>query len=44
MEDQPPEAVARIRAQYDRLTADFRADDGLLALPTAALLASAAVR
>ncbi|MFI5484654.1 class I SAM-dependent methyltransferase [Micromonospora echinaurantiaca] len=42
MADQPPEAAARIRAQYDRLTDDFR-DGGLLALPTAALLASAAV-
>ncbi|HEX7745790.1 MAG TPA: hypothetical protein VF462_11080 [Micromonosporaceae bacterium] len=44
MEKQPSSVIARIRAQYDRLTAPHRDDGGLLALPTEALLASAAVR
>ncbi|MCX5065199.1 class I SAM-dependent methyltransferase [Micromonospora lupini] len=43
METQPPAVIARIRASYDELTAAYRGADGLLALPTAALLASAAV-
>ncbi|MEV7327956.1 hypothetical protein [Micromonospora sp. NPDC093244] len=43
METQPPEMVVRIRAAYDELTAAYRDTDGLLALPTAALLASASV-
>jgi SAM-dependent methyltransferase len=44
MEHQPPNVVTRIRHEYERLTTAYRTDDGLLALPTAALLASAAVR
>ncbi|WP_238015050.1 class I SAM-dependent methyltransferase [Dactylosporangium sp. AC04546] len=43
MEHQPPDMIARIRHEYERLTAAYRSDDGLLALPTAALLASTAV-
>ncbi|GAA2374527.1 class I SAM-dependent methyltransferase [Dactylosporangium salmoneum] len=43
MEHQPPSMITRIRHEYERLTAAYRSDDGLLALPTAALLASAAV-
>ncbi|MGC4746210.1 class I SAM-dependent methyltransferase [Micromonospora sp. DT201] len=43
MEAQPPDMIARIRAAYDELTAAYRGADGLLALPTAALLASASV-
>ncbi|MBO4142583.1 class I SAM-dependent methyltransferase [Micromonospora tulbaghiae] len=43
MESQPPEMIVRIRETYDKLTAAYRGDDGLLALPTAALLASAVV-
>jgi SAM-dependent methyltransferase len=43
MEHQPAGALVRIRQQYDRLTAAYRGDDGLLELPAAALLASAAV-
>ncbi|MET8366766.1 class I SAM-dependent methyltransferase [Micromonospora sp. NPDC049580] len=43
METQPPAVIARIRAAYDELTAAYRDPDGLLALPTAALLASASV-
>jgi hypothetical protein len=35
--------VARIRYEYDRLTAVYRQDDGTLALPTGALLASGSV-
>lgn len=41
LESQPPDTVARIKKQYDRLTTAYLANDGLLALPTAALLASA---
>lgn len=44
MEQQTPKMIARIRQEYDRLTVAYRDDAGLLALPTAALLASAAVR
>ena len=44
MEHQPPGAIAHIRAAYDRLTAPYRRPDGLLALPTAALLAAATSR
>jgi hypothetical protein len=44
METQPSGVIARIRDQYDRLTAAYLDDDGLLALPTEALLASAAVK
>lgn len=43
MECQSPSTIGRIRHQYDRLTAAYRGSDGLLALSTAALLASAAV-
>jgi hypothetical protein len=43
MEHQPPNMITRIRHEYERLTAAYRSDDGLLAMPTAALLASAAV-
>jgi hypothetical protein len=43
MERQSPSTIGRIRHQYDRLTAAYRGTDGLLALSTAALLASAAV-
>lgn len=39
MRGQPAEVVARIRREYDRLSAVYRTDDGQLALPTAALLA-----
>lgn len=44
MEQQTPNTINRIRQEYDRLTAAYRDDAGLLALPTAALLASASVR
>jgi hypothetical protein len=44
MEQQPPNMIDRIRQEYDRLTAAYRDDAGRLALPTAALLASASVR
>ncbi|WP_433796122.1 class I SAM-dependent methyltransferase [Actinoplanes sp. CA-252034] len=40
---QAPATVDRIRTEYDRHTAAFRDADGLLALPTAALLAAATV-
>ncbi|MET7863300.1 class I SAM-dependent methyltransferase [Micromonospora taraxaci] len=40
---QPPDVLARIRAVYDEVTAPYRDADGLLALPTVALLASATV-
>jgi hypothetical protein len=43
MEDQPPAMVDRIKRHYDRLASGYLADDGLLALPTAALLASGQV-
>ncbi|MEK8105451.1 hypothetical protein NKG94_10455 [Micromonospora sp. M12] len=43
LESQPADVTARIRAAYDELTAAYRDSDGLLALPTAALLASASV-
>jgi SAM-dependent methyltransferase len=43
LEGQPPAALTRIRAEYDRLAATYRQADGLLALPTAALLASGSV-
>ena len=43
MKDQPPAVVDRIRSEYDQLAAGYRGADGMLALPTAALLASAAV-
>ncbi|MEU5909749.1 hypothetical protein [Micromonospora sp. NPDC047527] len=43
MEAQPPEMISRIRAAYDELTTAYRNTEGLLALPTAALLASASV-
>ncbi|MFF5180862.1 class I SAM-dependent methyltransferase [Micromonospora sp. NPDC000316] len=43
MEAQPPEMISRIRAAYDERTAAYRDTDGLLVLPTAALLASASV-
>ncbi|MFG1678286.1 hypothetical protein [Micromonospora sp. NPDC049282] len=40
---QEPAVRARIRREYDRLTAGCRDADGMLALPTAALLGSATV-
>ena len=43
METQPAAVISRIRAAYDKLSARYRGQDGLLALPTAALLASASV-
>ncbi|MDG4781625.1 methyltransferase domain-containing protein [Micromonospora sp. WMMD961] len=43
METQPPDMIVRIRSAYDELTSVYRGADGLLALPTAALLASASV-
>ncbi|MEU7847770.1 class I SAM-dependent methyltransferase [Micromonospora parva] len=43
LETQPPAVLARIRAAFDEVTARYRGPDGLLALPTAALLASASV-
>ncbi|MEW2427413.1 methyltransferase domain-containing protein [Micromonospora sp. NPDC047644] len=43
MEGQPAAVISRIRAAYDELTARYRGQDGLLALPTAALLATASV-
>ncbi|MBQ1034711.1 class I SAM-dependent methyltransferase [Micromonospora sp. C81] len=43
METQPAAMIVRIRAAYDELTAPYRDPDGLLALPTAALLASGSV-
>lgn len=43
MERQPVAVRARIRQQYDLLSARYRDADGLLALPTAALLASGRV-
>ena len=36
---QPPAMVARIRAAFDQLSAPYMDNDGMLALPTAALLA-----
>lgn len=44
MERQPPDMIIRLRQEYERLAAAYRDDDGLLALPTAALLASGSVR
>lgn len=43
MRRQDPRTVDRIRRQYDRHTAAYRDSDGLLALPTAALIGSASV-
>ena len=43
MQHQPADMVARIRYEYARLTAVYRQDDGTLALPTGALLASGSV-
>jgi SAM-dependent methyltransferase len=43
MAAQPPGVVQQIRQHYDRLTAVHLTDGGLLALPTAALLASGRV-
>ena len=44
MTGQPPQRITRIRQEYDRLAATYRMDDGMLALPTAALLATGTVR
>ena len=44
MEGQPPTMIIRIRQEYERLVGAYRDDAGLLALPTAALLASGSVR
>jgi hypothetical protein len=35
--------IARIRREYEQAIADYRDDDGLLALPATALLASGTV-
>jgi hypothetical protein len=43
MQSQPSEVVLRIRQEYDQLTEVCRDDDEMLALPTAALLASGTV-
>ncbi|GIE82432.1 hypothetical protein Aph02nite_83820 [Actinoplanes philippinensis] len=43
MSRQDPATITRIRTEYDRHTATYRGADGLLALPTAALLAHATV-
>jgi SAM-dependent methyltransferase len=43
LERQSPAGRDRVREQYDRLTAAHLGEDGLLALPTAALLACAQV-
>jgi SAM-dependent methyltransferase len=40
---QPPEVQRALRASYDRVAETFRGADGLLALPTSALMASATV-
>jgi len=39
MTGQTPQKITRIRQEYDRLASAYRTDDGMLALPTAALLA-----
>jgi hypothetical protein len=44
MTGQPPQRIARTRQEYDRLAAAYRTNDGMLALPTAALLAVGTVR
>ncbi|GGR75700.1 hypothetical protein GCM10010169_19730 [Micromonospora fulviviridis] len=44
LERQPVAGRERIRREYDRLAAPYRDADGSLALPTAALLASARIR
>ena len=41
---QTPEMVARIKASFDRLSAPYLDGAGMLALPTAALLAVGAVK
>ena len=43
LEHQPPAMVARIRAAFDELTAPYLGADGLLALPTAAVLGTGVV-
>jgi hypothetical protein len=43
MQRQDIPTIDRIREQYDRHTAAYLDDDGQLALPTAALLATAVV-
>nr|WP_221379823.1 class I SAM-dependent methyltransferase [Actinoplanes polyasparticus] len=40
LEHQPPSVVDEVRAAFDQVTAPFRGDDGLLALPATALLAA----
>ena len=40
MLDQPPLVAAHIRHEYERLNAPYREPNGMLALPTAALLAA----
>lgn len=44
MTGQPPQRITRTRQEYDRLAAAYRTDGGMLALPTAALLAVGTVR
>ncbi|MBL7260918.1 class I SAM-dependent methyltransferase [Paractinoplanes lichenicola] len=44
LDHQPPSVVAEVRAAYDEVTAPYRTDDGMLALPTSALLASGGLR
>ncbi|GAB2613813.1 hypothetical protein Aab01nite_70160 [Paractinoplanes abujensis] len=43
LDHQPPPVVAEVRAAFDEVTAPYRTEDGKLALPAAALLASGAV-
>ncbi|TDO39227.1 class I SAM-dependent methyltransferase [Paractinoplanes brasiliensis] len=40
LEHQPPSVVPEVRAAFDEVTAPYRTDDGRLALPASALLAS----
>lgn len=40
---QPPRMVDKIKQEYERLSVRYLSADGLLALPTAALLASGSV-
>jgi SAM-dependent methyltransferase len=43
LRQQSPETIARIRAEYDARTAPYRSPDGMLALPTAAVLGAGIV-
>ena len=44
MTGQPPERITTVRQEYDRLSAAYRTDDGMLALSAAALLGVGTVR